>query len=258
MTGNNHPYNVRCMKKTNQYLLTDILMFIFLALMTGLGLLIKYVLLPGSERREVYGRNVDLTFLGLDRHEWGTVHLIIALLFIVMLVLHVILHWKCLMTYICRAGIKKGRAKGLLTISGFVLLILTLFPFLFGAIVSEPGDGRDRFIQSAVHKAMPSAVRDRQNNSREISGNSSGVFHDRPGEKQDATEHHDIDPDIEVLGSMSLIDVSLKYNVPVSHIVKELDFSQSVSGNEQLGRLRRQYGFKMSDIDLIIHNYRHR
>ncbi|MGM0666389.1 MAG: hypothetical protein ACQETA_03630, partial [Bacteroidota bacterium] len=71
-------------------------------------------------------------------------------------------------------------------------------------------------------------------------------------------EHHDIDADIEVLGSMSLINVSLKYNVPVSHILHELDLPSGVSGNEQLGRLRRLYGFKMSDIELIIHNYRHK
>jgi len=71
-------------------------------------------------------------------------------------------------------------------------------------------------------------------------------------------ERHDIDPDIEVLGSMSLINVSVKYNVPVSHIIKELDLPYSVSGNEQLGRLRRLHGFKMGDIELMIHKYRHK
>ncbi len=212
------------MKKTNQCLLIDILMFIFLSLMTGLGLLIKYILVPGSKRWEVYDRNVDLTFLGLDRHGWGTVHLIIALLFITLLVLHIILHWRCLINYLCKAGVKKVMIIPLLSVSGFILLILILFPFFVDIKVTELGDGRDRFIHEDMYE----------------------------------TEHHDIDPDIEVLGSMSLINVSMKYNVPVSHIIKELDLPYSVSGNEQLGRLRRIYGFKMSDIELIIHKYRHK
>ncbi|MFO7756631.1 MAG: DUF4405 domain-containing protein [Bacteroidales bacterium] len=246
------------MKKTNQCLLIDILMFIFLALMTGLGLLIKYILVPGSKRWEVYDRNVDLTFLGLDRHGWGTVHLIIALLFITLLVLHIILHWRCLINYLCKAGVKKVMIIPLLSVSAFILLMLIMFPFIVDIKVTELGDGRDRFIHDNVYNNVPSADRDRQIILKERTGKGSESDYDRPGENMYETEHHDIDPDIEVLGSMSLINVSMKYNVPVSHIIKELDLPYSVSGNEQLGRLRRLYGFKMSDIELIIHKYRHK
>ncbi|MCF8222577.1 MAG: hypothetical protein K9J25_05470 [Bacteroidales bacterium] len=45
------------MKKTKLCLLIDVLMFLFLALMSGVGLLIKYILLPGSKRWDVYGRD---------------------------------------------------------------------------------------------------------------------------------------------------------------------------------------------------------
>lgn len=51
------------MKKSSLLLLIDVLMFLFLALMAGLGLMIKYVLVPGSKRWDIYGRNVDLSFL---------------------------------------------------------------------------------------------------------------------------------------------------------------------------------------------------
>ncbi|HDZ42200.1 MAG TPA: DUF4405 domain-containing protein [Bacteroidetes bacterium] len=210
------------MKKTSLLLLVDVLMFIFLALMSGLGLMIKYVLVPGSKRWDIYGRNVDLTFLGMDRHGWGTVHLICAVIFISLLILHIILHWKCLVNYLCRIVDTKAQANFLIIMFAAVLFFLISFPFMIKIKVTELGEGRDRFLHEQV------------------------------------LEHHDIDPDIEVLGSMSLINVSVKYDVPVSHILDKLDLPSTVSGNEQLGRLRRLYGFKMSDIEMIIHNYRHR
>ncbi|MCF8222578.1 MAG: CGGC domain-containing protein [Bacteroidales bacterium] len=64
-------------------------------------------------------------------------------------------------------------------------------------------------------------------------------------------ERHEIDPDISVDGSMSLINVSVKYNVPVSHLAGELDLPSNVSGNERLGRLKHNHNFRMSDIEMI-------
>ena len=239
------------------YLLVDVLMFIFLALMSGIGLMIKYVLVPGSKRWDIYGRNVDLSFLGMDRHGWGTVHLICAIIFIGLLVLHIILHWKCLVNYICRIVKTKAMADFLIIMFAIVLFFLVIFPFMIELKVTELGDGRDRFIHgyeqvqpAAIRQARDANAGEESEAARALTGTGDDAAHD--------TEHHDIDADIEVLGSMSLINVSVKYNVPVSHIIDELDLPSGVSGNEQLGRLRRLHGFKMSDIELIIHNYRHR
>lgn len=246
------------MKKTSLYLLVDVLMFIFLAMMSGLGLMIKYVLVPGSKRWDIYGRNVDLSFLGMDRHGWGTVHLICAIFFIGLLVLHIILHWKCLVNYVCRIVKTKAMANFLILMFAVMLFFLVIFPFMIELKLTELGDGRDRFIHGYEQSQAASINlgRDANKEAEEREANpATTTIRDDAGHD---TEHHDIDPDIEVLGSMSLINVSLKYNVPVSHILDELDLPSGVSGNEQLGRLRRQYGFKMSDIELIIHNYRHR
>ena len=245
------------MKKTSLFLLVDVLMFIFLALMSGLGLMIKYVLVPGSKRWDIYGRNVDLSFLGIDRHGWGTVHLIFAMIFVGLLVLHIILHWKCLVNYLCRIVKTKALANFLILMFAVVLFFLVIFPFMIELKVTELGDGRDRFLHGP-DQAQPADIKQGRDASALEEGEAaraSNVTADGAGHD---TEHHDIDADIEVLGSMSLINVSLKYNVPVSHILDELDLPSGVSGNEQLGRLRRLYGFKMSDIELIIHNYRHR
>jgi hypothetical protein len=244
------------MKKTSLFLLVDVLMFIFLALMSGLGLMIKYVLVPGSKRWDIYGRNVDLSFLGMDRHGWGTVHLICALIFVGLLVLHIVLHWKCLVNYLCRIVKIKAMANFLILMFAIVLFFLVIFPFMIELRVTELEDGRDRFLhgqdqaQPVIKQGRDAKVLEEREADRTLTGTADDTGHD--------TEHHDIDADIEVLGSMSLVNVSLKYNVPVSHILDELDLPSGVSGNEQLGRLRRLYGFKMSDIELIIHNYRHK
>ncbi|MFO0794789.1 MAG: DUF4405 domain-containing protein [Candidatus Brocadiaceae bacterium] len=73
-------------------------MFLSVMAITGIGILMKFVLLPGKETAAVYGRKVDLFFLKMDRHGWGTIHLIIACVFLAFLTTHIILNWKMLVT----------------------------------------------------------------------------------------------------------------------------------------------------------------
>ena len=82
------------MKNSKLNLIIDALLLLCLAAIAGIGLLMKYVLVPGYQRWEIYGRNVNLFLLGLDRHQWGKIHFIIGLVFIALLVLHIILHWQ--------------------------------------------------------------------------------------------------------------------------------------------------------------------
>jgi len=73
----------------------DLLMFVDMLLITLIGLVMYYVLPPGSGGRHGgWGLEVKSTFLGMSRHEWGDVHFIMALLLLAMLVLHIVLHWK--------------------------------------------------------------------------------------------------------------------------------------------------------------------
>jgi len=108
----------------------DIIMFVLIGLLAGLGLLIKYVLLSGTERWLIYERNVELTYMGLDRHQWGNIHLWIAIALVAFLVLHIILHWNMIVClYKKLMGNKTSRI-----VCGSVFSIITLlfvvFPFL--------------------------------------------------------------------------------------------------------------------------------
>jgi len=52
------------MEKSKLNLVIDALLLLCLAAIAGIGLLIKYVLVPGYQRWEIYGRNVSLFLLG--------------------------------------------------------------------------------------------------------------------------------------------------------------------------------------------------
>lgn len=107
----------------------DALMLLVGSLLAGTGFLMKYTLLPGYARQAVYGRNVDMFFLGFDRHQWGTLHLWLAFALIALLVVHLLLHTTWIVN-MARTMIA-GRAAQTIIISAFVLLCLLFVLFSF-------------------------------------------------------------------------------------------------------------------------------
>jgi len=105
----------------------DALMFLIMCAIAGIGFLIKYVLIPGEQRWVVYGRNVDLFWLGLDRHEWGSIHLYLALSLLTLLAIHIILHWQMILS-LFRSLIGNGPTRGVITLV-FVLISLIFIGF---------------------------------------------------------------------------------------------------------------------------------
>jgi hypothetical protein len=75
----------------------DVLMFMVLMPIVGIGFLMKYVLLNGVERNLIYGNDVALLFWGMDRHQWGSIHLYLSFGLLFLLVLHLIFHWKMIL-----------------------------------------------------------------------------------------------------------------------------------------------------------------
>ncbi len=105
-------------------------MFILIMAITALGFLIKSVLLPGRLAHGIYGARTELFFLGLNRHEWGRIHLIIGLLFVLLLGIHILLHWK-LIGCIFKQMFKKPGTRWLIgAFAGIAPLLFLLAPFL--------------------------------------------------------------------------------------------------------------------------------
>lgn len=74
------------MRRPTLNLLVDGAAFAGFVFLVSTGVLLRYVLPPGSGLRAVVW--------GLDRHEWGALHLWIAAVFLGVLALHLVLHGK--------------------------------------------------------------------------------------------------------------------------------------------------------------------
>ncbi len=132
------------MKRAKLNLIIDALLLLCLAAIAGIGLLIKYVLVPGYQRWEIYGRNVSLFLWGLDRHQWGAIHFIIGLVFLALLVLHIILHWQMIVG-IYRGLIPNRFARWVIVLILLVITILLFaFPYFVKPEVIEQGRGKGR------------------------------------------------------------------------------------------------------------------
>ena len=131
------------MDKSRVNFIISALMFLCLMAMAGLGFLMKFVLLPGRKAMAEYGRPVELTYLGWDRHDWGDLHSYLAFVLLTLLALHLILHWKKLRGLFERL-IPSPRMRTRLAF-GFLIVcvLLAYFPFLITPRVEDKG-GRGR------------------------------------------------------------------------------------------------------------------
>jgi hypothetical protein len=230
----------------------DAIMFVLMGLLAGLGLLIKYVLVSGEERWIKYGRNVDIRFWGLDRHQWGEIHLYVAIALILFLVLHIVLHWNMIVCLYKRIiGNRKTRILCGLTFM-IVTLLMVLFPYFIRVEISELASGRERF-QNLSIKENDSLIDESVQKTKPEKEKVELVTDVQ--EKEEKLHHH-IDPTIEVKGLMTLSEVSRKYDVPSDYMKQKLNIPLSTSNSSRLGHLRKQYGFKMSELELIIANYK--
>jgi len=119
------------MEKSKLNLIIDGLLLLCIAGIVGIGLLIKYVLVPGYLRWEIYGQNVEMFLWGLDRHQWGTIHLVIGIVFLTLLILHIVLHWSMIICIYSKL-IPNRFARW---ITALILVLITIFLFTFSYFV---------------------------------------------------------------------------------------------------------------------------
>jgi len=137
------------MNKAKLNFVIDALMFLCMTAIAGLGFLMKYVLLPGRESTVKYGRKVELFLLGLDRHDWGAIHLYLGFLLLALLALHIVLHWNMIPGLFAKLVVSaKGRWKLALVYVALAAALL-LFPFLISPEVKDSGAGQGR--RSGAH-----------------------------------------------------------------------------------------------------------
>lgn len=77
-------------------MLVDLLSLVLFLLVASTGVLLKAVLPPGSGRLPAEGGTHDqiLVLWGLSRHQWGQIHTYLSIALLLVLSLHVLLHWR--------------------------------------------------------------------------------------------------------------------------------------------------------------------
>ncbi len=139
------------MKKSAKVMRKSILNFTINASMTlcmsaiiGVGFLIKYTLISGQERWDVYGRNIELYLFGMDRHQWGMLHLILAFVLLALLLLHIVFHWK-IITNVYKKIIKEPVTKKVVALV-FIMLcaLMIVIPFFIQPEIESIKKGKGR------------------------------------------------------------------------------------------------------------------
>ena len=274
------------MKNAKLNLIIDVIMLIVMMALIGVGLLNKYVLLTGQQKWEKYGENLEFYLWGFDRHDWNYIHFILGLILSGLLVLHIWFHWKLILN-IYKNLIKNKKTR---VFTGFALAFVSLVFLIFPAFIQpkigeatskggqhfreisgnnemEKGIGRgEGRIDRQQRQNTETLVDKKENNLDYISSGKEKneinaendqvqVHSSQQHERSHEERHRDIPSNIDVMGSMTLLEVAEKYKVPVNHIKSKLDIPLSMPDNERLGRLKKAHRFTMSDVEEIIYKY---
>jgi hypothetical protein len=111
------------MKRTNLYFIVDVMAFIGFVVLTTTGVLMRYILPPGSGKHS--------TIWGLDRHEWGDIHFMISVAFFAVLALHLVQHWRWIVNVVTgRPRDDSGFRVGLGIVGLVAVVALSISPLL--------------------------------------------------------------------------------------------------------------------------------
>lgn len=228
-------------------LVIDLIMMAVMMAVAGLGFLMKFVLLPGYKVNEIYGNNTELYYLGLDRHQWGAIHLYLALFLVFLLLLHIVFHWDMIICIFRQMVKKRSLRIGFLAFIGILSLFLALAPLTVKPEVEELQRKHQRNkaldqvtdqVIETVNKTLPETPQE------PIPGKESN------GSDQEF-RHRNQTAGIVVDGTMTLGELSEKYAVGVNELARAIGVPVEYS-NERLGRLRKRYDFEMEDLRVFI------
>ncbi|NBC18928.1 MAG: DUF4405 domain-containing protein [Bacteroidetes bacterium] len=120
------------MKRPAQNFLVDSLSLVAFVLLVATGVIMYFVLPPGSH---------GTTLWGLGRHDWGDVHFWVAVSFLGLLAVHLILHWKWIVHMVRGRSQDDARARQRVTLGivGVVALLMLIAAPLLSSTVERPG-----------------------------------------------------------------------------------------------------------------------
>jgi hypothetical protein len=210
------------MRKNKLNYLVDAIALVLMMGMVATGLVVRYVLPPGSSGR---GGGRGYVLWGYNRHAWGDVHFWLSIFLIVMLAVHLFLHWAWIygstqrVVVGCERPIPPTRRRKAVMGVAFSAAIVGLIGSFFWL-----ASGNVRPAQAGVTAPTPAPV-----------------------ETQPAVHVDEL-----IHGSMTLRDAALAVGMMPEDLRSALHLPVDVSLDERLGRLRRQYGFELDEVRAIL------
>lgn len=119
------------MKRSYLNLIIDILLLLLLAAVSGIGILMKYIMPSNYSVKREGATSYASDVLGMNRHEWGYIHWILSLVLLALVLIHIILHWKMIVSIFNRMIPNKIASN---IVCAVILLLVFLFialPFVF-------------------------------------------------------------------------------------------------------------------------------
>ncbi len=262
-------------RNTLNYIVDAITLLVMWGLLAT-GLLIKYVLPPGSGHW--------LALNGWNRHDWGEVHFWLAVSACVLMFVHVLLHWQwvCATTrrfFVSTEAEGHSSSKGARAAwgTGFVVVLTALTAGLLlaanaGVTEIEGGeDDHDRGRGSGAGRGKQVLRRDAADLTdtggiRETPAGRRGASGRRQrkdesprshAEGEECEEHHGQGSGSGrgrgnvIRGSSTLEYVASLKGITVPELRKRLGLPENVPAHERIGRLAREFGFSVSDVRAI-------
>jgi hypothetical protein len=208
------------MRRPSFNFLVDSVAFVGFLFLTTTGILLHYILPPGSGKTSAVW--------GLGRHDWGQIHFWIAVVFLATLVLHLVLHWKWIVAMVRgRTTDPDAHPQGRVALGavGLVALaVLSVAPLLspIEGPASGKGEGHDHGSASTKSEQDP----------RKEGG-------DRGGSPM-------------VRGSMTLREVEQATGVPAARLLERLNLPANFPRDERLGPLQESYGYDMEALRRVV------
>lgn len=199
------------------------------------GLLIRFVLPPGTGGR--HGHGPAKVVWGFGRHDWGDVHYWIAAGLGVLVLVHVALHWTWVCNTVARLVSRSHpgdvHARGSKRKNAYGVGVLALIGFAFAGFLWLA------WTSVEVEPTPPNAATANSPASHE------------PGHHRQAAGTGEGSQ----WGQMTLAELEATTGIAASVFIEALGLPADVPRDERLGRLGKQYGFRPSSVRDIVAGY---
>ena len=117
---------MKTIRKHTQNVWIDTISLICMVVLTVTGILLKYKIPPGSHKVSLWG---------FSRHEWGDFHFWVAVVLVITITLHLLLHIPWIQGVVYPKNDEKKVQRAILFSTGFIILLMASTAVLLGDVI---------------------------------------------------------------------------------------------------------------------------